>query len=184
MLKTYIFKNMEKNFEWIGSHPQKFKGGIQIVKHKSPQTYNILTPSPDFSLKSIDNKPSKRHFPLKLSPVDSNQRFSNRFVELNSINFQREKRNEIFMLTRSPNVKKKNLTSKLMKFKNLSEKRTFNEKSKSERDQIEVLKLDDWEEQVLRTCINSPQMESQGFNSRTDRCAARLSQIMRNKLFC
>lgn len=180
---------METSLDWIGSKPQKFRGGIQITRYSPQQSYNILSPPCDFSMKSIDNKASKRHFPMKLSPVNTNIRSSDYILHSNPAEKRKHADIDYFLNPSKKTSEKvpKNL-SKVSNFNKHKKKyhftKTEKHQIKSQRDQVEVLKLDDWEERVMRTCVSSPDKHVIGFNSRTDRCAARLSQIMRNKLFC
>ena len=128
---------------------------------------------------------------MKLSPVSTNIRSSDYILHSNSGKIHKHADIDYFLNPGKKTSKKipQTLTKVASPHKHKHKKKYQFKKMekdqiKSQRDQVEVLKLDDWEERVMRTCVSSPDKHIIGFNSRTDRCAARLSQIMRNKLFC
>lgn len=165
--------------EWRGSRPCKFRGGIQITSLSNKSHKDLLAPSPEYTLKSISPRFSKRHYPEKLSPVTSSWKSGAKFVQLNADNFVKEKSSEISHMIKSVTQSNLNKNFKLsLKLKNKQDQYITNE------EKLEVQNLFAWEKSVLSSVRPSHHSPEPGFQSRADRCAARLSQVMRNKIIC
>lgn len=176
---------MDNIHEWPGSRPCKFKGGLQILPNSNKSCKDLLTPSENFTLKSLSPRYSKRHFPEKLSPVQSDWKSSARFVHLDAATFVKEKVSEISFTIKTKHSNFRLLKSPVsLKYKKSVKNLTGSINPLANEEKLEVEKLFEWEKLILETQKPIHQSPEPGFQSRADRCSARLSQIMRNKRFC
>lgn len=176
--------------EWRGSRPCKFRGGIQISSLSNRSRKDLLAPSAEYTLKSISPRFSKRHFPEKLSPVVSTWKSGAKLVQLDAASFIREKTSEVSNIINPGKQTSRLLRSSVTQSNlNTNKKSSLTRQNKQDQfitneEKLEVQNILSWEKSVLLSVRPSHQSPEPGFQSRADRCAARLSQVMRNKIIC